>query len=130
LQIVAEHSSAIAVSVSQPQKGYNVARNENITAQSLQNDLMDLKAEILELSRSIGSTASDAMDRSAPALEATRDNVRQLANKASEQGRAAVEVIRDNPGITSSVALSAGLIGLTIGYLLGSSGSGTSRRIF
>ena len=107
-----------------------MASNKNITAQSLQDELTDLKADILELSRSMASTASDAMQQSTPALEATRDSVRQFAYQAGQQGRVAVDVIRDNPGTASSVALSAGLIGLTIGYLLGSYGSGnTPRRI-
>ena len=99
-----------------------MANHNTITAQSLQNDLTDLKAEILELSKALASNASGAAERVAvPAYEATERGVRSFAHSAKEQGQAAVDAIRENPGTTSSVALTAGVVGLVIGYMLGSS---------
>ena len=95
----------------------------DISVESLQNELIDLKAEILELSRGLAANASDAVERAGPAYEATKGAVRQAAQNVKDQGQSAVEVIRENPGTTTSVAVTAGLIGLALGYMLGSTSS-------
>jgi hypothetical protein len=64
----------------------------------LNEQIADLKAELVELS---GKLQSDV------------DEVQRTA-------RPAIGVIRDNPGTVSSVAVTAGLVGLAVGYMLGS----------
>ena len=67
-------------------------------AQRLHEQIADLKAELVELSGKVKAGADDAQRAIRPAIG----------------------VIKDNPGTVSSVAISAGLIGVAIGYLLGS----------
>ncbi|MDB5523039.1 MAG: hypothetical protein JWM58_802 [Rhizobium sp.] len=95
----------------------------DISVESLQHELTDLKGEILELSRALASNASSAAESVGPAYEATKGAVRQTAQTVRDQGQAAVDVIRENPGTTTSVAVTAGLIGLALGYMLGSTSS-------
>lgn len=69
----------------------------------LKDQIADLKAELVELSGRVSEGVED---------------VRLAA-------RPAMGVIRDNPGTISSVAVAAGLIGVALGYVLGSSASGS-----
>lgn len=64
----------------------------------LNEQIADLKAELVELSGKLQSGVGE---------------VRRAA-------RPAIGVIRDNPGTVSSVAITAGLVGLAVGYMLGS----------
>jgi ElaB/YqjD/DUF883 family membrane-anchored ribosome-binding protein len=68
-------------------------------AQRLYEQIADLKAELVELSGKLKAGADDA----------------------ERAIRPAIGLIRDNPGTVSSVAITAGLIGVAIGYLLGAS---------
>lgn len=68
-------------------------------AQRLHDQIADLKAELVELS----------------------GKLREGAEEAERSLRPAIGVIRDNPGTVSSVALTAGLVGVAVGYLLASS---------
>ena len=65
----------------------------------LNEQIADLKAELVELSGKVRSGV-DEVERAA---------------------RPAIGVIRDNPGTVTSVAVTAGLFGLALGYVLGSS---------
>jgi ElaB/YqjD/DUF883 family membrane-anchored ribosome-binding protein len=71
----------------------------NVDVERLNEQIADLKAELVELSGKVRSGAEQAKQAVAPALGA----------------------IRDNPGTVSSVAITAGLIGVAIGYMLGAS---------
>jgi len=74
--------------------------NQNeIEVARLNDQIADLKAELVELSGKL-QTEVDEVERAA---------------------RPVIGVIRDNPGTVSSVALSAGVVGLAVGYMLGSS---------
>jgi len=71
----------------------------------LNEQIADLKAELVELSGKLQSGV---------------DEVEKAA-------RPAIGVIKDNPGTVSSVALTAGLVGLALGYVLGSGGQSENR---
>ena len=70
----------------------------------LNEQIADLKAELVELSGKL------------------RDGVDEVERAA----RPAIGVIRDNPGTVSSVAVAAGIVGLALGYVLGSSSQQSS----
>lgn len=70
----------------------------------LNEQIADLKAELVELSGKL------------------RDGVDEVERAA----RPAIGVIRDNPGTVSSVAVAAGTVGLALGYVLGSSSQQSS----
>ena len=72
----------------------------------LNEQIADLKAELVELSGKV---------------QAGVDEVERAA-------RPAIGVIRDNPGTVSSVALTAGIVGLALGYVLGSSSQTSNGR--
>jgi hypothetical protein len=74
-----------------------VDKNEFEVTQ-LQEQIADLKAELVELSGKL----SDGVDEVEKAV------------------RPSIGVIRDNPGTISSVAVAAGLVGLALGYVIGS----------
>lgn len=71
----------------------------NPDVQRLMDEIADLKAELVELSGRVKSGAEQARQAVAPALGA----------------------IRENPGTVSSIAVTAGLVGIAIGYLIGTS---------
>ncbi|MGV3553195.1 hypothetical protein [Rhizobium sp.] len=73
-------------------------------AQQLHDQIADLKAELVELSGKVKAGAAEA----------------------ERAIRPAIGVIKDNPGTVSSVALTAGLVGLAIGYVLGASSPSNS----
>lgn len=64
----------------------------------LNEQIADLKAELVELSGKLQSGVDEVQRATRPAMG----------------------VIRDNPGTVSSVAITAGLVGLAVGYVLGS----------
>lgn len=66
------------------------------TKQELQNQLTDLKAEILELTRTLSERAGDAAQRAQPAID-------EAADTAQEQGFAVIEAVRDNPKTAAPV---------------------------
>lgn len=76
----------------------------NFEVTRLNEQIADLKAELVELSGKV------------------RDGVDEVERAA----RPAIGVIRDNPGTVSSVALTAGIVGLALGYVLGSSSQQSS----
>jgi ElaB/YqjD/DUF883 family membrane-anchored ribosome-binding protein len=87
-------------------QGANIMDRNEIEVTRLNEQIADLKAELVELSGKV------------------RDGIDEVERAA----RPAIGVIRDNPGTISSVAVTAGLVGLAVGYLLGSStGTPTSR---
>lgn len=65
----------------------------------LNEQIADLKAEIVELSGKMASGIDEAERAVRPAITA----------------------IRENPGTVTSVALTAGLIGVALGYVIGAS---------
>lgn len=72
----------------------------------LNEQIADLKAELVDLSGKLQSGVAEV----------------------ERVTRPAIGVIRDNPGTVSSVALTAGVIGLALGYVLGSSGQQSGHR--
>jgi hypothetical protein len=72
----------------------------------LQEQIQDLKAELVELSAKIPSGA-DELERAA---------------------KPAIGMIRDNPGTISTIAVSAGIIGLAVGYLIGTTADANGSR--
>jgi hypothetical protein len=80
-------------------------RNE-IEVRRLNEQIADLKAELVELS----------------------GKVRAGVDEAERAARPAIGVIRDNPGTVSSVAITAGIVGLAVGYMLGTSAGASSSR--
>jgi hypothetical protein len=64
----------------------------------LNEQIADLKAELVYLSGTVNSGAEEV----------------------ERATRSTIGIIRDNPGTVSSVAVTAGLAGLAIGYVLGS----------
>jgi hypothetical protein len=83
------------------------------TEQELQNQIMDLKAEIVELSRIASERAGDAADM------------------ARDEGLTILAAVKEDPKTATSIALTAGLLGVAIGWLLGTaSGSQQSRWHF
>lgn len=65
----------------------------------LNEQIADLKAEIVELSGMLPSSAGDVGRASRPMIAA----------------------VKENPGTVTSVAITAGLIGFAVGYVMGSS---------
>jgi hypothetical protein len=82
-----------------------VDRND-IEIARLNEQIADLKAEIVELS---GSVASGV----------------QAAERAV---RPSIAAIKENPGTVTSVAITAGLVGVALGYVLGASDSSSHSR--
>lgn len=74
---------------------------KDIEVTRLNEQIADLKAELVELSGKLQSGV----------------------NEVERAARPAIGVIQDNPGTVSSVAITAGLIGLAVGYVLGFSNS-------
>ncbi|UVC09870.1 hypothetical protein IHQ71_04450 [Rhizobium sp. TH2] len=72
----------------------------------LQEQIQDLKAELVEMSANI-SSGVDKLERAA---------------------KPSIGVIRDNPGTVSTIAVSAGIIGLAVGYLIGTTASASGSR--
>ena len=86
--------------------GSNAMDRNDIEIRRLKEQIADLKAELVELS----------------------GKVRVGADEVERAVRPAVGVIRDNPGTISSVAVTAGIVGLAVGYMLGTSAGGPSSR--
>lgn len=72
----------------------------------LQEQIADLKAELVELSGKV-SAGVDEVEKTV---------------------RPAIGVIRDNPGTVSSVAITAGVVGLAVGYLIGTTANPSGSR--
>lgn len=72
----------------------------------LQEQIQDLKAELVEMSANI-SSGVDTLERAA---------------------KPSIGVIRDNPGTVSTIAVSAGIIGLAVGYLIGTTATANGSR--
>lgn len=72
----------------------------------LQDQIMDLKAELVELSAGLSARVEDVQQAAKPSIG----------------------VIKDNPGTISTIAVSAGLLGIAIGYIVGSSNSSAASR--
>lgn len=70
----------------------------------LNEQIADLKAEIVELSGSVASSV-------------------QAAERAV---RPSIAAIKENPGTVTSIALTAGLVGVALGYVIGVSDSSAS----
>jgi hypothetical protein len=96
------HLMALLIAINGSHK---VDKNEFEVTQ-LQNQIADLKAELVELSGKL-SNGADEVEKSL---------------------RPSIGVIRDNPGTISSVAVTAGLVGLALGYVIGSTAGGSSSR--
>jgi len=80
-------------------------RNE-IEVTRLNEQIADLKAELVELSGKVRAGIDDVERAAQPAID----------------------VVRSNPGTFSSVAVTAGIVGLAVGYMLGTSaGTPTAR---
>jgi hypothetical protein len=101
------------------------------TINELQNQLTDLKAEILELSGTISQQVAGVTDKAQPAFDEVGHRVRDAVEAGLTKGKAMVDTLKENPGTVSSVALTAGLLGVLAGYVFGlaiHSSSPRSRR--
>lgn len=96
------------------------------TASDLQDQLTDLKGEILELSRALSATAGDAADRSKPTINQAGDILHDFADTVRGQGQALAGAAWDNPGKTTSIVLSAALVGLGLWWLVDATSSGST----
>lgn len=88
------------------------------TTQSLQNQIMDLKAEIVELSALVSDHGKDVRRNAAPALDTSADILAELADYLSGKGKDYLNALVKHPGKVKSIALAAG-VGLAGIYLLG-----------
>lgn len=87
-----------------------MAKNPIPTEQELQNQIMDLKAEIVELSRIASERAGDAADM------------------ARQEGMNVFTAVQEDPKTATAVALTAGLLGVTIGWFLCAASSSSQSR--
>lgn len=87
-----------------------MAKNPILTEQELRNQIMDLKAEIVELSRIASERAGDAADVS------------------REEGMNVFTAVKEDPKSAITVALAAGLLGIAIGWLLGTASTSSHSR--
>jgi ElaB/YqjD/DUF883 family membrane-anchored ribosome-binding protein len=102
-------------------------------AKSVEDQIFELQDQVRELSRVIAAKAGEARDEAAPMMDAAAGTVRSAARSVRHQGQQVVDTVRENPGAASSVAVTAGVIGLVVGYLVASasqSNGATSRWRF
>ncbi|MDF3605828.1 hypothetical protein PE067_06510 [Paracoccus sp. DMF-8] len=105
-----------------------MADNADDIRANLEKQIGDLKREIAKISRSLASRASDAVDEAEEAYDDHRGRARHMVRHAREQAHAVAEVARENPGTTATVLTSVGLLGLTVGMVLGGIFTSNSRR--
>lgn len=90
---------------------------------NLEKQIGDLKKEISKISRSLTSQAMDVVDDVDDSFQDHRGQTRQLVRHARDQVRdrahAVADVARENPGTTATVLTTVGLLGLTVGLVLG-----------
>jgi ElaB/YqjD/DUF883 family membrane-anchored ribosome-binding protein len=96
-----------------------MANNRISTQEELQNQITDLKAEILELSRTLSTRAGDMAEHAQPTIDGVGHRIRDAAGAARVQGQAMMDTVKENPGTASSIAVTAGIVGLSLGYFLG-----------
>ena len=88
--------------------------NEPANMKELLAQLEDMKAQILGLGRAVSERADTLASSAQPYAD-------EAGKQARVRGRAMVEAVQENPGTASSIAVTAGLMGLAVGYLLASS---------
>jgi hypothetical protein len=86
----------------------------------LEDQLADLKAEIVALSGLMAETVGGTVERAQPFINETGHRFQDAASAAAEHGRAVYDGMTNDPRTATSVALTAGLLGLAIGWLIGS----------
>jgi len=86
-----------------------------------EEQLSELKSELARISKEVSSRATDALESVDEVYKAGKKQARHVTNQISEQSHAAYNMARENPVATSSIVLSAGLIGLAAGILLAKS---------
>jgi hypothetical protein len=94
-----------------------------ITQKELQDQLADLKAEIVAISGVIADRTGGAADRARPLIYDASQSLWNRAESALEQGRAVIGAVRENPRAAPSAALTAGLLSLAIVWLIRSENS-------
>jgi ElaB/YqjD/DUF883 family membrane-anchored ribosome-binding protein len=95
---------------------------------SVEDQIADLRGKIADLSKQLSQKANAAAANANVAVDKARGNVGNAVQTVRDQGQDVVKTVRENPGTATSVALSAGLVGLAIGYLVGSSSSDSTSR--
>ena len=90
------------------------------TTKSVEDQISELQGQISELTKVIAAKASEARDEAGPLIDAAAGGVRSAARTARDRSQQVVETVKENPGTATSVALTAGLLGLAIGYLIAS----------
>ncbi|MBL0371060.1 hypothetical protein JJB09_03380 [Rhizobium sp. KVB221] len=88
---------------------------------TVDEQLAQLRAQVATLTKALSSRARDAAEQAGDTADTARGRIGTAVASARQQGHNVVEAARENPGAATSALLSAGLIGLAIGYLLGSS---------
>ena len=98
----------------------------------VQSQISALRAEIAALQKDFGERGSEAYetirDRAGNAVDAARPAVRSATKYVRSEGAALAQTAREHPAGLSTVALTAGLVGMVLGYLLGSLESEPPRR--
>jgi len=92
------------------------------TKQALEKQLAALRAQVADLTNDISSMTADAAEAARPRLKAARGAARHGVETIRSQGSDVMETVRENPGTATSIAVTAGLLGLAIGYLAASNG--------
>jgi ElaB/YqjD/DUF883 family membrane-anchored ribosome-binding protein len=90
---------------------------------SVEEQVSELRAEIADLTAKLSSLRGTATERASAAADAARGNIRSAVRTAKDQGQSVVDTVKENPGTATSLVVTAGLLGLAIGYLIGSSSS-------
>jgi hypothetical protein len=91
-----------------------------LTQEDPQNQLTDLKTEILELSRTLSSRAKGMAQQFDPAVDEVSYRFGDIAGAARAQAQTLVDTVTERPGTISSIAATAAVLGLVIGYFAGS----------
>ena len=95
--------------------------NEPANMKELLAQLEDMKAQILGLGRAVSERADTLASSAQPYADEAGHRLMEAGKQARVRGRAMVEAVQENPGTASSIAVTAGLMGLAVGYLLASS---------
>lgn len=95
---------------------------------ALEDQISELKKEMKSMSKSLASRASDALDDADDYIEDGKGRAARAARQVRDQAHAAVDVARENPGTTTAVLTTVGLMGFVVGVVFGGMLSGGSHH--
>lgn len=88
---------------------------------TVDKQIAELRTQVATLTRKLSAQASHTAGQAGDVAEEARGRLRTAVASAREGGHNVVEAARENPGTAGSALLTAGLIGVAIGYLIGTS---------